>query len=117
MIKTFRDLVVWQKAKEMVVVIYKYTGKFPEQEKFGVVQQIRRAAVSVPSNIAEGYGRRSTNDYKRFLNIAMGSLFEVQTLLEISRELSFISIKVFDDLFDRSREIERMLSALLRKLR
>lgn len=115
-IKTYRDLIVWQKAKKLAVEVYKQTESFPEREKFSITQQIRRASVSVPANIAEGYGRRTTNEYKRFLNIAMGSLYETQTLLEISVELDFLGKEPFDDFYEKSREIERVLSALYQKL-
>jgi len=72
--KTFRDLIVWQKAMQLVSRIYKTTQTFPKEEIYGLISQIRRSAVSIPSNIAEGYGRKSTHDYLRFLQVAMGSL-------------------------------------------
>ena len=96
-----------------VTKIYKSTGLFPKEEIYGLTSQIRRSAVSIPSNIAEGFGRRSSNEFKRFLQIAMGSLFELQTQLEISKNLEFLDDSAFDDLFQDSREIERMLSAFI----
>ena len=96
-----------------VTKIYKSTGLFPKEEIYGLTSQIRRSAVSIPSNIAEGFGRRSSNEFKRFLQIAMGSLFELQTQLEISKNLEFLDDKAFDELFQDSREIERMLSAFI----
>jgi four helix bundle protein len=96
--------------------IYRCTNKFPNAEKFGLVSQLRRSAVSIPSNIAEGYGRRTNNDFIRFLNISMGSLFEVQTQIEIAHTLKYINSQTFDDLFEQSREIERMMSSFLRSL-
>ena len=75
MIKTFRDLIVWQKSMDMVEQVYKTTSDFPKSEIYGIVSQIRRCVVSVPSNIAEGFGRTSTKEYLRFLEIATGSLF------------------------------------------
>ena len=81
--KTFRELIVWQKAMSFVTEVYQVSKQFPKDETFGLTSQIRRSAVSIPSNISEGYGRQGLNDYLRFLNIAMASLFELQTQLEI----------------------------------
>ena len=83
-IKTFRDLIVWQKAMDLVVKIYKVTNNFPDEEKYGLVSQLRGAGVSVSSNIAEGFGRNSNKTFIVFLNYSMGSLMEVETQLEIS---------------------------------
>lgn len=85
--KTFRDLLVWQKSMKFVTEIYIVSNNFPKEEAFGLTSQLRRSAVSVPSNISEGYGRQGLNDYLRFLNIAMASLFELQTQIEISYNL------------------------------
>ena len=82
-IKSFRDLMVWQKSMQLVTDLYRLTSDFPKTESYGLTSQLRRAAVSVPSNIAEGYGRHSTSDYIRFLQIAIGSLYELQTQVEI----------------------------------
>ena len=87
MVQSFRDLVVWQKSIETTVIIYRLTKEFPRDEIYGLSSQIRRAAVSMPSNIAEGHGRLGTNEYRHFLGIARGSNFEVQTQLEIVRRL------------------------------
>jgi four helix bundle protein len=83
-IKTFRDLIVWQKSMVVVTDVYRITGRFPREEMFGLTSQMRRCAVSIPSNIAEGYGRQATGDYICFLQIALGSLYELQTQLEIA---------------------------------
>lgn len=115
--KTFRDLIVWQKSMSFVTEIYQVTKSFPKEENFGLISQIRRSAVSVPSNISEGFGRQGLADYIRFLNIAIASLFELQTQLEISYNLSYIPKEKFDKLYELSREIERMLSSLIRKLK
>jgi len=115
-IKTYKDLLVWQKSMDLVTQIYMETKSFPKDELYGLAQQIRRAAVSVPSNIAEGYGRKSTKDYIRFLQIAIGSLFEVQTQLQIALNLDYIKEEDYNNLFESSREIERMLSSLIKKL-
>jgi four helix bundle protein len=82
-IRNYRDLIVWQKSIALVTEVYSITRLFPKEELYGLISQIRRSAVSIPSNIAEGYGRYSTNDYIRFLQIAIGSLYEFQTQLEI----------------------------------
>ncbi len=115
--KTFRELVVWQKSMSYVTEIYKVSKKFPREEIFGLTSQMRRSAISVPSNISEGFGRQGLNDYIRFLNIAIASLFELQTQVEISYNLAYISKEKFKELFELSREIERMLSSLIRKLK
>ena len=116
-IKTFRDLIVWQKSMALLTRLYRETNGFPVEEKFGLVSQMRRSAVSIPSNIAEGYGRRSTGDYVRFLQIAIGSVYELQTQLEISRNLTFLNEQKFTGLNDDLCEVERMLSSLAGKIR
>jgi four helix bundle protein len=100
----------------LVTKLYSITDNFPDSEKFGLISQIRRSAVSVPANIAEGFGRRSSGDFKRFLNISMGSLFELQTELEISKNLGMLDKNLFDELFEYTREIERMISSFIRSL-
>ena len=114
--KTYRDLIVWQKAMKLVTEIYRHTKSFPEDERFGLTSQLRRCSISIPSNVAEGYGRNSTQDYIRYLRIANGSLFELQTQLEIALNLGFLSDESFSILFESSREIERMLSSLIKKI-
>lgn len=114
--KTYRDLLVWQKAITFVTEVYNIAREFPQEELYGLTSQIKRSAVSIPSNIAEGYGRKSKKDYIRFLQIAMGSIFEIQTQLEISKNLEFLPENNFNTLFENSREIERMLSSLISKI-
>jgi four helix bundle protein len=116
-VKNYRDLIVWQKAMGLVIEIYQHTKSFPEEERYGLTSQLRRSSVSLPSNMAEGYGRNSTQDYIRFLRIANGSLFELQTQLEIARNLNMLSEESFSVLFEMSREIERMLSSLINKIK
>ena len=116
-IKTYRDLKVWQKAMALVSSTYKFTTSFPKNEMFGLTSQIKSSVISIPSNIAEGYGRNSTNDYIRFLKIAMGSLCEYQTQLEIANNLGFITGEEYKGIYSFTREIERMLSSLIRKLK
>ncbi len=115
--KTYEELIVWQKAINLVSMIYNNTKDFPKEEIYGLTNQIRRASVSIPSNIAEGFSRNSKNDFKRFLKISIASLFEVQTQLEISKNLQFISEANYKIIFDATREIEAMLASLIRKLK
>ncbi len=115
-ISTYRDLLVWQKSVSFVTRIYELTRSFPSEERFGLISQIRRCSVSIPSNIAEGHGRYSTNDYIRFLRIAIGSLCELQTQLLIASNLGFLASENFQELEGTSRDLERMLTSLVRKL-
>lgn len=114
--KSYRDLIVWQKSLTLVTEVYKLTHKFPDDEKFGLSSQIKRSAISIPSNIAEGYGRNYRKDYIRFLQISRGSLFECQTQLEIAINLNFINIESVKEVNDLSFEIEKMLNSLINKL-
>ena len=100
----------------LITEIYKLSKSFPKDEAYGLTSQMRRCAVSIPSNIAEGYGRNSTGDYIRFLHVAAGSLYELQTQMEISFNLRYLNKSDFDKLYESSREIERMLSSLTKKL-
>ncbi len=115
-INSFRDLLVWQKGMSLVTEIYQCTQNFPTNEQFGLTSQMRRSAVSIPSNIAEGYGRNSTGDYKRFLQVAVGSLFELQTQIEISKNLHFINEIVYKKLIENAQELDRMLLSLIKKI-
>lgn len=115
--KTYRDLIVWQKSMTLVLKIYKESKDFPKEEVYGLTSQIRRSAVSIPSNIAEGYGRNSTNHYVRFLKIASGSLYEFQTQLEICFRLKYLNNQVFNEMNELSIEIEKMLTSLIRKVK
>ena len=116
-IKTFRDLIVWQKSMDLVTQIYRASGNFPKSEFYGLISQLRRSAVSIPSNIAEGYGRRSTGDCVRFLQNFVGSLYELQTQLEIAKKLEYLTEFEFNGLYGNTREIERMLLSLVSKIR
>ena len=113
---SYRDLLVWQRAVQMTVSLYRLTSGFPKQEMFGLASQLRRAGVSVASNIAEGYGRMSTGEYKQFLGMARGSVLEVQTQLVISRELGFGEMEALNKAEGLSEEVGKMLAAILRKL-
>jgi four helix bundle protein len=116
MADSFRDLLVWQRAIQMTLAIYRLTIGFPKEELYGLTSQIRRAGVSVASNIAEGYGRMSTGEYKQFLGMARGSNSEVQTQLVIARELGYGNPKVLQEAESLSTEVGKMLLAILRKL-
>ena len=113
--RDYRDLIVWQKAMELVEVVYRLMDAFPKDERFRLCDQLGRAVISIPSNIAEGNGRESKTEYARFLGIARGSLCETETQLEIARRLGYVS-----DLFEvreLALSIRRMLTSLISKLR
>ncbi|MEP1487347.1 MAG: four helix bundle protein [Algibacter sp.] len=114
--KSYRDLIVWQKSMDVVTLVYKLTKQFPADEKFGLTSQIKKSSVSVPSNIAEGYGRNYTKDYARFLQIARGSLYEMQTQFQIVVNLKFINEIELHDNKKISIEVEKMLNSLISKL-
>jgi four helix bundle protein len=115
--QAFRDLQVWQRAIQLTVVIYRLTQSFPREEIYGLSSQIRRAAVSVPSNIAEGQGRLSVGEFRQFLGIARGSNYELQTQLEIARSLGFGNSTMIEEAEGLSHEVGKMLYALLESLR
>jgi four helix bundle protein len=116
-IRTYRDLLVWQKSMLLVTQIYNLSNKFPQTEIYGLTSQIRRSGISIPSNIAEGYGRNATGDYKRFLQIALASLYELQTQLEITLNLNYLEKEHFDSVMEATYELERMLSSLINKIK
>ena len=116
MLKNYKDLKVWQKSYELCLKIYRLTAKFPKEERYGLTSQIRRAAVSIPSNIAEGYGRKTTPDYLRFLYIAYGSICELETQLLLSGDLNYVNQEYLESLKDGTGEVERMLKALIKSL-
>src|SRR5205823_14128109 len=112
--RSFRDLMVWQKAHELVLAVYRLTDSFPDREKFGLSHQMRRAAVSIPANIAEGFGKRSRAEKARFLNIAQGSVEEVRYYLILARDLGYANTA---DLLLDLAEVSRLLEAYSRPLR
>ena len=116
---SYRDLLVWQKGIELTKLIYQLTGgeAFPKSERYGLIAQLRRAAVSVPSNIAEGQARSGTNEFLQFLYIAKGSLAELDTQCLISRELSYLAPEQCKVVLERITELQRMIFALITKLR
>lgn len=114
--RSYKDLVVWQKAIELVAAIYSITDNFPEREKYALATQMRRASVSIPSNIAEGRSRSTRKDFINFLYIALGSSTELETQLIIAEKLHYISHHQFTKAADALSEICRMLHAIIRKL-
>ena len=116
MLKSFRDLKVWQKSYKLCLEVYRTTTKFPAEERYGLSSQIRRSAISVPSNIAEGYGRKTTTDYIRFLYISYGSICELETQIYLAGDLDFISKADLVPLKQTIAEIERMLKTLIKSL-
>jgi four helix bundle protein len=117
MVQSFRDLHVWQRSIQLTVSIYRLTQGFPREEVYGLSSQIRRSAVSVASNIAEGQGRLTTGEFRQFLGVARGSNFELQTQLEIARTLGFENPKSIDEAESLSHEVGKMIYALLESLK
>ena len=111
--RSFKELIVWQKAHQFVLEIYRFTRGFPSEEKFGLTSQIRRAAVSVPANIAEGFPKRSSSDKTRFFNIAQGSLEEVHYYLILARDLGYGDSTTLVGLYD---EVARLLNGYARAI-
>ena len=116
-IKGFEDLKVWEKSHEFVLEVYKITRQFPGEEKFGLTSQIRRSAVSVAANIAEGSKRQHLNEYIQMRYIAQGSLSETKCYLLLARDLKYLSEIEYQELFGQSQEIAKMLSGLINSLK
>ena len=113
---SFRDLIVWQRAIQTSVAVYKLTSEFPDQERYGSTNQLRRASVSVASNIAEGYGRASPGEYKQSLGMARGSNSEVETQLVLAEELGFGGRMLRGEAASLNTEVGKMLNAVMRNL-
>ncbi|MFH2045280.1 MAG: four helix bundle protein [Pseudomonadota bacterium] len=116
MLKNYKELSVWQKSYKLCLHIYKVTKRFPKDEMYGLTSQIRRSAVSIPSNIAEGYGRKTTLEYVRFLYIAYGSVCELETQMMISGDLVYVEKDRLQEIRDEIGDIERMLKAMIKSL-
>jgi four helix bundle protein len=116
MLRTYRELEVWQKSYQMCLDLYRLTKGFPLEEKYGLTSQLRRAAVSVPSNIAEGYGRKTVLEYIRSLYVANGSVCELETQLMLARDLDYLDDAQARQLRGQLGSVERMLRALIRAL-
>ena len=112
----YRDLIAWQRAMNLIVTVYGVTRSFPADERFGLTNQLRRAVVSIASNIAEGQGRQSVKDFVRFLRIANGSRQEVETQLFAANELGFASDDELSTAFSQSEEVGRLVAGLIRSL-
>lgn len=117
MLTSYQQLTVWQKAFELSIKIFKATSKFPKSELYGLVSQIRRCAVSIPSNIAEGYARGYRQEYIQFLRTAFASGAELETQLLIARELDFLTMQDFEDTNNLLTEVQKMLNSLIRSLK
>ena len=115
-IKNFRELDVWQMGKDICLLVYKITGKFPKNEMYGIVSQMRRAAISVPSNIAEGFNRYHNKEFRQFLYIALGSCAELETQLEITHELKYFNADEYKILQDKLVLLSKMLRNFIKKL-
>ena len=113
--KSFKDLIVWQKAYKLVLEVYKMTRGFPKDELYGLTQQMRKAAVAIPSNIAEGYGRQYNKEYKQFLSIAYGSLCELETQCLLAIDLNYI--KKSETLENLMKEVGSMLYRMINPIR
>jgi four helix bundle protein len=116
-VRSYKDLVAWQKSMDLVTAVYRVSQGFPKEEIFGLVSQIRRAAVSVPSNIAEGHARTSRKEFQYFLSNARGSLAELETQLTIAHQLAYIDETGINQLLDRLGEVGRILNGLLASLK
>ena len=114
--RNYRDLVVWQDSIQLAKTIYKLTEKFPKHETYALADQIRRAIVSVPSNIAEGQARKAPGDFRRFLHIALGSLAEVDTQLVLAQEFGYLNGNDVDGLFEQIQVLRKKLYALINSL-
>lgn len=115
--KDFRQLKVWEKSHQLALAVYKETKKFPKEELYGLTSQIRRASMSIPTNIAEGCGRNTDKDFARFIQISMGSASETEYQLILARDLEFLPIDTYEKLHNDVEEIKRMLASLLKTLR
>lgn len=115
--RNFRKLTIWRQGIDIVKIIYKLSAQLPSEEKFGLISQIRRASVSIPSNIAEGSSRNSEIEFKRFLEIALGSLFELETQLIIIEELNFIASEDLKETFQLIETEAKMINGLIRTIK
>ena len=116
MLKNFKELKVWQKSYQLCLELYEITKNLPSDEKYGLSSQMRRAAISIPSNIAEGYGRKTIPDYVRCLYIAYGSTCELETQILLSGDLKYLNEDSENILLEKIKEVERMLMALIKSL-
>ncbi len=116
-IKSYKELIVWQKSILLVKEIFLLTNKFPKSELYGIISQMRRAAIAIPSNIAEGYGRKSSKEYAQFYSISYGSALELETQLIIAKDLNFADDKGFEKANQLLDEVLRMLNSMTSKMK
>jgi four helix bundle protein len=116
-VRSYRDLAVWQRGMEIALDVYKVTKDFPGDERFGITSQLHRAAASVPANIAEGHSRSTTKDYLRFVSIAVGSLAEAATFIELAARLGYGNVEELRKIFELISEERKMLRSLQKSLR
>lgn len=116
MLRSYKELKVWQKSYQLCLEIYRITKGFPSEERYGLTSQIRRAAVSIPSNIAEGYGRKSTREYIHSSYVAYGSICELETQVLLAVDLGYVKANEVEKIHEDIREVERMLKALIKSL-
>lgn len=116
MIKVFTDLTVWQESHQLVLEIYKITRSFPKNELFGLTNQMQRAVVSITSNIAEGFGRKTIKDKLHFYYISRGSLTEIQNQIMIAKDLNYIELSSYAQIFEQSQKVHRLLNAVITSL-
>ena len=115
-VSSYRELLVWQRSIDLAVLIYKISSDFPSEERYGMANQIRRASVSIPANIAEGQARRTSGEFLQSLSVAQGSLAEVETFLVLSAKLGYVSEQDQDSLLEPYVELNKMLTALMRSI-
>lgn len=115
-VQSYRQLIAWQKAMDFVTTVYSATRAFPKEEMYGITSQLRRAAVSIPSNIAEGQGRQTTGEFRQFLGHARGSLLETETQILLSERLEYLDHKTMEVLIGQSAELGRILNGLIKSL-
>jgi four helix bundle protein len=115
-VQSYRELIAWQKAMDFAAEVYRVTRSFPKEEMYGVTSQLRRAAVSIPSNIAEGQGRQTTGEFRQFLGHARGSLLETETQVLLSERLEYLDHKTIECLLHQAAEVGRILNGLMGSL-
>jgi four helix bundle protein len=111
-LKSYKDLIAWQKAMDLVVAVYRVSSAFPKEETYGLTAQLRRASISIPSNIAEGQGRRNDKEFCRFLSIAHGSLREAETQIILARRLNYTDESTTSGLLESASEVGRLITGL-----
>jgi four helix bundle protein len=116
-LKSYKDLIVWQKAYQLVLLMYKITMNFPKAEIYGLTSQMRRSAISIPSNIAEGYCRQYTGEYLQFLSIAYGSCGELETQILLAKDIEFLDENNFCIAYNLCQEISKMLNSLISSIK